>query len=240
MRVLITRPKEDAERFAERLRALGHEPLCASLFSVRFFDGPVLTLDGVGAVLATSANGVRALARRAQRRDLPVFTVGPQTAQAARLAGFGRIECAEGDAKALIRAVPEWARPEDGILFHAASTESEKRLKAPLAARGYAVEARVLYEVVAADALPAPAREALAEGALDAAFLFSPRSAAVFRDCVSRAGLSSPCMRLAAICISRATADALAPLAFRDVAVARRPNQDALLDCLAILEGTER
>ena len=239
MRVLITRPKEDAARFAERLRQRGHEPLCASLLSVRFFNGPVLTLDGVQAVLATSANGVRALARRVQRRDLPLFAVGPQTAKAAELAGFARIECADGDAKALADAVPRWAKPENGALFHAASVESEHRLQALLVPKGYLVRAEVLYEVVACDALPAIVRAALAKDALDAVFHFSPRSAAAFRDCVSRAHLAGTCARLWAVCISQATAEALNPLEFREVVVAAKPNQDALLDCLAILSPGE-
>jgi uroporphyrinogen-III synthase len=237
MRILITRPKEDAARFAERLEALGHEVLCASLLSVRFFDGPVLTLDGVQAVLATSANGVRALARRVQRRDLKLLAVGPQTAEAARLAGFAHVECADGDAKALAEAVPRWAEPGNGVLLHAASVESEHRLEELLDTMGYQVCTVALYEVVAATGLPAPARAALAEGALDAVFHFSPRSAEAFRVCVSRAHLAASCARLGAVCISQATAEALKPLEFRQVLVAAEPNQDALVDCLAILSA---
>ena len=235
MRILVTRPQEDAARFAERLTALGHQVLCASLLSVRFLDGPVLTLDGVQAVLATSANGVRALARRAQRRDLPLFAVGPQTAEAAELAGFARIECADGNAAALAEAVPQWARPEDGVLFHAASSDSAHRLQDLLAAKGYLVETEVLYEVVAAEALPVALRTALQENALDVTFHFSPRSAAAFRDGVERARLTKSCSRLAAVCISEATAEALNPLQFRKVLIAAKPNQDALVDSLAIL-----
>lgn len=235
MRVLVTRPKEDAARFAARLAERGHEALCVSLLSMHLLDGPVLTLEGIGAVLATSANGVRALARRTQRRDLPLYAVGPQTEEAARLAGFGRVECAHGDAAALAGAVPRWTRPEGGVLLHAASADSDGRLATLLAAQGYTVQTEVLYEVVAAETLPDAARDAVAEGALDATCLFSPRSARAFRECVARAGLAHGCALLAAVCISEATAEALAPLRFRDIVVAARPDQDAMLDCFAIL-----
>jgi len=237
MRVLITRPQEDAARFAALLQAQGHEVLCASLLSVRLLDGPVLTLEGVQAVLATSANGVRAFARRAQRRDLPLFAVGPQTAQAARLAGFGRIECADGDAAALAAAVPHWAQKQDGALLHAASTDNQGQLQSLLTAKGFTVQVEVLYEIVAAQTLPDTARAALVQDMLDAVFVFSPRSAAALRDGIMRAGLAGACRRLAAICISAAAAQALAPLQFRQIAIAARPNQDALLDSLAILTG---
>ena len=235
MRILITRPQEDAERVAERLRERGHEVLYAGLLSVRHFDGPELTFEGVSAVVATSANGVRALARRTPRRDLPLFAVGPQTADAARRAGFDRIECADGDAATLAVAMPSWVKPEDGVLLHAASADNEGRLKELLAEEGYTVDVQVLYEVIAEATLPEQARLALSGDMVDAVIVFSPRSAQALRDSIVRAGLAAACARLAAVCISRATSEGLLPLAFRQVFVAERPNQDALLHALDIV-----
>ena len=199
---------------------------------MHYFEGPELTLGGVSAVLATSANGIRAFARRTDNRELPVFTVGPQTADAARHAGFEHIECADGDATTLAAAVPGWVKPEDGILLHAASAGNDGRVKDLLAEEGYTVDLAELYDVIPAHKLPEAARQPLASGKLDAMVVFSPRSAQTLRDCVMRAGLANACERLSAACISQATADALAPLAFRRVAVAASPNQDALLDCV--------
>jgi uroporphyrinogen-III synthase len=67
---------------------------------------------------------------------------------------------------------------------------------------------------------------------LDAVLLFSPRSARVFADCVGGAGLGAAATGLIAVCISEATAAALAPLALREVRVAKWPNQTSMLDCL--------
>jgi len=232
MRILISRPQEDAARLAELLRARGHQPLCASLLSVRFFDGPELTFESVSAIVATSANGVRALARRTERRDLRIFTVGPQTADAAKKAGFEDVECADGDATTLAEKVLGWVEPEDGVLLHAASADTEGQLKTLLAEEGYTVDEMVLYEVVAIHKLPEIAREAIVHHALDAAVVFSPRSAMALRDCILRAGLADACKTIAAICISPAAAAALEPLAFRTVIVAEQPNQAAMLDAV--------
>jgi uroporphyrinogen-III synthase len=232
MRVLLTRPQEDAEVFAERLRERGHTALSAPLLTVRFHDGPALALDGVQGVLATSANGVRALARRTGRRDLPVFAVGPQTAQEARKAGFARVESANGDVAALAQAVPRWARADTGALFHPTDAAGVRRLAILLTAKGYAVNTAVLYDVAAATALPQDVVRALEEASLDAAVFFSPRSTGVFRDCVLKAGVAAACARLGAVCISHATAGALAPLSFKEIRIAARPNQDGLLACL--------
>ena len=63
MRVLITRPEDDARPLAERLAARGIEALVEPLLIIVPVAGAELDLDGVQALLVTSANGARALAR---------------------------------------------------------------------------------------------------------------------------------------------------------------------------------
>ena len=57
MRVLITRPRHDAETFATLLHARGHTTIIEPLIDIAFRDGPPLDLSGVGAIALTSANG---------------------------------------------------------------------------------------------------------------------------------------------------------------------------------------
>ena len=108
MRVLVTRPLDDARATEARLKSRGHEAVVVPLLQVKFHDGPEIDLSGVQAILATSANGVRAFAQRSARRDLPVFAVGPQTARSAKLAGFSDVKSADGDAADLAKVVPTW------------------------------------------------------------------------------------------------------------------------------------
>src|ERR1041385_1135905 len=101
MRVLVTRPRDDAERTAGLLRARGHEPILSPLMEIRFVDGPEIPPERIQAILITSANGVRGLARRTAHREVPVFAVGAQTAAAAKAAGFSNVKSANGEARAL-------------------------------------------------------------------------------------------------------------------------------------------
>ena len=53
---------------AARLAEMGHQALLAPLLTPRFYDGPLLEesgpdLEDVQAILATSANGIRAIVR---------------------------------------------------------------------------------------------------------------------------------------------------------------------------------
>jgi uroporphyrinogen-III synthase len=161
MRLLLTRPREDADMLAALLAARGHRSVIAPVMDVRFREGPELALEGVQAVIATSANGVRALAARSARRDLLLYAVGPQTAEAARAAGFARVTSAEGDAAALIETVATTADPAGGTLLHAAGTETAGRLTQTLQSRGFTMEAAVLYEAAPLTALAIEAADAL-------------------------------------------------------------------------------
>lgn len=232
MRILVTRPEEDAQRTAANLRSRGHTVLIAPLLEIHLREGPEIVLDGVQALVVTSANGIRALAPRCARRDLPVFTVGPQSAQTARACGFGNVKSADGDAAVLAEAVGRWARPEDGALFHPHGAQTRGHLAERLGAGGFEVRGETLYEAVPVRTLPAPVEAALRTHALDAVLLYSPRSARTFREALATAGLERACADVMACCISPATAKALDGLAFRQVRVAAHPDEDGLLGLL--------
>src|SRR6202453_509404 len=230
LRILVTRPREEGEAIARRLAAMGHQTLLAPLLSVKFLDGAPLDLAGIQAVLVTSANGVRALVRRTPNRHAAIFAVGPQSAIAAREAGFLRVQSAAGDAATLAQAVARWADPRAGILLHAAGEEASGALCERLTAHGFQTRRENLYRMEKATRLPEQAVQAIRQGEVEAALFFSPKSAALFAECVAKEDLTTD--RLIAISISANTAQALKGLAFAEVRIASRPDQDALLTCL--------
>jgi uroporphyrinogen-III synthase len=228
MRILVTRPLEDGTEIARLLAVRGHQALLAPLLEPHFPEGPPLekggALDGIEAVLATSANGVRALRRRTARRDIPIFAVGPQTAAEAREAGFSNVRSADGDAKALATATRDWASP-GATLLHVCAEDAPGTLSDQLSQSGFIVRRSALYRIEPATHLPPDAEAALRNRALDAAMFFSPRTARIFTQLAD----SLPTDSLTALCISQATADALASGAFGYVKEAARPNQDEML-----------
>jgi uroporphyrinogen-III synthase len=232
VRLLVTRPRDDAETLAAILKRLGHEPVIAPLLELRFIAGEPIDLNGVQAILATSANGVRGFAANSGQRNLPVYCVGPQTAEAAREAGFTRVVSANGDASALADCVAAFAEPAKGRLLHAAGAEAGGRLGQSLRTRGFKVDTIVLYEAAPAQTLPVESERRLRGNSLDGVLLYSPRTAKTFSMLVTKANLSAHCANMTAYCISAATAAALSPLQFSRIAVAGAPNQSALLDLL--------
>jgi len=229
MRVLITRPEEDAAPLASALGAHGIETISAPLMEIVYSDGPPLDLTGVQALLATSANGVRAFTRRSSCRDVSVFAVGDATAWAAAEAGFATIESAAGDVAALADLVHRRVDPKDGALLHVAGTAVAGDLGGRLGAVGFDVRRAVLYEVRTAARLPETIRAALETRAVDGVALYSPRTAKTFVRLVSDAGLAGQCGSLTAFCLSDAVAEAIGGLVWRRVAVAGRPDQAAMI-----------
>jgi uroporphyrinogen-III synthase len=224
MKILVTRPLADGQEIAARLAELGHQALLAPLLEPRFFDGPEPDLADVQAILATSANGIRALVRRTTRRDIPIFAVGPQTAEEATTAGFADVRSADGDALALADAAARWAQPGASLL-HVCGEDAPGTLADILAARGFAVGRAVLYGIQAATELPSETKAALRDGRLDAVMFFSPRTAGLFLELAR----DLPIARLNALCISPKTAVMLTPGVFAQVKVAEKPNQAAML-----------
>lgn len=231
MRILVTRPEEEAHEFARRLAALGHETFVEPLLTVRYLPPhPPLNLGDVQALLVTSTNGVRAFARTSTVRGIPVFAVGAATAEAARAEGFGAVSSADGDAEDLVRLVMARLNPAAGVLLHVRGEEVARDLAKTLGACGFAVRPAVLYRAQAAASLsPELARE-LEAGAIDVATFFSPRSAATFVNLIERARLSRLTERIAAVALSEAVAASLRPLRWRRLLVASEPNQESLID----------
>jgi uroporphyrinogen-III synthase len=224
MRILVTRSLEDGMEIAARLAERGHRALLAPLLTPRFLGGPEPGFEDIQAVLVTSANGIRALSRRTARRDLPIFAVGPQSADEARKSGFTDVRSADGDAKALAEATMRWAS-RDAVLLHVCAEDAPGSLAEILTRNGFMVRRCALYAIEPATTLSSEAKAALQDGTVDAVMLFSPRTARIFAALAD--GL--PTDGITALCISPATAQALAPMTFARVAVAERPNQNAML-----------
>ncbi|MDX1580817.1 MAG: uroporphyrinogen-III synthase [Alphaproteobacteria bacterium] len=231
MRLLITRPEEDAAPLAQQLEAAGHQCLIEPLLIIDFPEPPVLGLDQVQAVLLTSANGARALAKATKRYELLILAVGEATAAAAREAGFSNIGTAAGDVEALIQLV-QIMLPQGAPLLHVAGSVTRGRLAERLRELGYDARREVLYEARAVEALSGRAFQAIKQQSLDGVLLFSPRTAKLFVRLLETHGLLQAIRGVQAYCLSRAVAEELAGLPFSACHIAEAPTQQALIELI--------
>lgn len=229
MRILNTRPEDDAAGLGAALEALGHTAVSAPLLTIRIDSGAGLDLSGAAALLATSANGIRAAASLNKQRELLVFAVGDATARTAAALGYSAVQSASGDVEALAGLVIGALDPSAGPLVHAAGTRVAGDLAGRLEAAGFDLRRAVIYSAEVAEALPEAAASALSGGGSKGVVLFSPRTAKTFVELVRSAGLERTLAEADVYCLSRAVADRANDLAWRRCAVAEAPTQEALL-----------
>jgi uroporphyrinogen-III synthase len=235
VRLLVTRPADEAEHTAAALRARGHEVVMAPLLRIETIDDADFGPGPWAAVLVTSANAVRALAphRRNALSRLPVFAVGSRTAEAARAAGFSTVISAEGNAADLARITAGRIGASRAPLLYLAGSDLAGDLAGNLGARNIQVETVVVYRALAATKLPDLARQALQARRLEGILHYSRRSAEIFLDCAIADGLTDHARGLTHYCLSARVAEPLSAAGASDIRIASRPDDNALLELIA-------
>jgi uroporphyrinogen-III synthase len=232
MRIVVTRPQADGERTAAVLRARGHDVLVAPLLQVELvatdFSG------GWGGVIITSANAPGAIAGHPAREKLiklPLYAVGQRSADAARAAGFTNVTSAGGDVRDLVRVITARRADAAAPLLYLAGEDRAADLVAELVACGIAVEMAVVYRAVSAPFPPA-LTAALKVGEVDAVLHFSSRSADNYLTGAAQAGVAKQALTVRHLCLSAQIAKSLAQAGAINVAIAKRPDEGALLTLL--------
>jgi uroporphyrinogen-III synthase len=233
MRVLVTRPQPAARRTAERLGALGHTPVILPLTqTVAVPVDPRLLDRDFDAVAVTSANALRHATRAvlAPLAGLPCQAVGKRTAAAAREAGFRLVISGSGVAEGLSARIAE-SGPR--AVAYLCGRVRRPDFEAALAAAGIAATAVETYDTVAADLSPASLAAAFAKP-VGAVLLYSQTAARAFAELVAaKAKVAEAVEDASMLCLSGRIASALDPSFREKVAVAREPEEEALLSLLA-------
>jgi uroporphyrinogen-III synthase len=232
MRLLVTRPADDAERTARALERLGHEPVISPALQVRYLIDVPLPAARPQAILVTSTNAVNALQRHRQAEAMlgaTVLAVGDRTAVAARRAGFAATYSAGGDVDDLVALVRRHCSPDAGPLLYAAGADQASDLAGRLGEDGYDVETAVVYTADCAGRLAAAAAGHLRAGTIDGALFFSARSAECFGEQIAHAGLAPLGETIACFCLSEAVGRKVTSFANGALHIAAEPNQLALI-----------
>ncbi len=219
MRLIVTRPEEDAGPLRARLEALGHQVTLLPLLRIVPRDGVAIPDFPWQAVVATSANGVRAAPGPHRLKSLRLLTLGPQSLKAARAAGFANSEARGGDVDGLARFIEKSFDPAHGPILYLSGAETAGDLQGQLLKSGFDVVRIILYDAIASADI---AVRALEDN--DGVLLYSPRSARIW------ANLIGSVSSLRHYCLSRNVAEALPAQWLKFVA--KSPDEASLLALL--------
>ncbi len=223
LRALVTRPREEAKSLIAALAIRALEALVEPLMEIHWRTPETFDLDGVQAILCTSANGVRALARVSGERRAPLFAVGDATA-ALRAPKVSTMLRAPRGTSAIS---PAWQRHGCGRKRDCCCMWQETSLQAILSAccAHKDLPSRDVFstEARAAVALSPAAVDSLRAGDIAFALFFSPRTAAIFARLADVAGVTECCAKVIALSISVGADAALAKPAVASEAHSRAP-----------------
>lgn len=234
MRLLVTRPEPDAVETAARLAAMGHEVMLQPMLRV-VFSNPPEAVPEPSALVATSRNGVRALAVwpiAAAWRGKPLFVTGEGTAATAADAGFTDIRSGGADAAALANRMVRELEKGRGPAIYAAARDRTGALAGGLTAAGYDLRVIEAYRAEPATELDAGVAASLRAGRIDGVLFFSRRTAEAFVAAVEAAGLSEAVSAIACYALSERIAEPLRTLSTL-VIVAARPDFDGIRALIA-------
>ena len=237
MAVLVTRPSPDNLRTADALRARGFDVLLAPMLRFEPLPLPADLAGDVGAVITTSANALRAAAPQLSGSPLtalPLFTVGAQTAAAAREAGFAEIISADGDAARLRELVADSAAAhvfdESKTLLYLAGSDISRDLASELIERGFHVVTATVYRMAPVNALPREVCAAFAADCIEAVLHYSRRSAAAFVAAARAEGVEISALAVPQCCMSAQVAEVLREAGAARVTVAAHPDEQNVLE----------
>lgn len=228
--VLLTRPAEQAQRFAAELamRYLNRlRPIISPLMAPVYF-APDWPHQAYSTLILTSETGVLAAVRlRDLGRALPerAICVGDRTASVAQAAGF-KATSAQGDAEALIDMILSSNDP--GPYLHLRGRQARGDIAPRLLAKGRLAESAVVYEQTA-QSLTKEARAVL-DGADPVIIpLFSPRSAALLAE---NGPFRAPLLIAA---ISTTVAEKAKSLGPARIELSKSPDGTGMLDAVGLL-----
>lgn len=233
MHILVTRPEPDASELKAQLEDQGHAVTVEPLLQIELLPIEAGTFEGAQAVVATSRNALRALTESPAKHaalKLAIFVVGPGTAELARALGFARIIEGAGTARELVPLIAAEIEPASGPVVHLAGETLAFDLAVALEGEGVAIQTMIVYRAHMSKALNPQTAQMIANGALDAVVLMSPRTAAVFAELVAAAGLEDGALRLTYLCLSQAVARSLHSLGAVRAEVAPNPNAAEIID----------
>lgn len=223
MKLIITRPMGDALPLAQKLEERGHQAIIAPLLKIEARAGVAPPEKNYQAICVTSANAFVSPELFGARRSVPLYCVGPQSAEAARRAGFADVRERGGNVQGLAAAIASELRTNDGPLLYLSGQETSGDLQGLLATQGFEVERVVAYDAVPLALTLSQAELSQADGVL----LYSPRSARIWVEALTGRKVKDGFTHF---CLSQNVARNL-PLGSR-IRIAQQPDEDHMLSLL--------
>ena len=233
MKILVTRPKRQSLVTAQKLKALGHQPIIEPLLEVKTISTK-LPKGAFDAIVITSANAIEQLDSGwpiQNREQVPVLVTGKATQKAAANVGFTLAQTVNGSALDLINAVPTWLKNYEHqtpiqILYPCAEAVAHD-LESKLTSKSVTCISWPVYKSIAKRELSTEVKNQLVLGEIELVLLYSTRTAAAFAAIFE--GLDLAGTRIQSLALSEEIKKSLPSTLQSNCKFANEPNEETLL-----------
>lgn len=237
MRVLVIRPEPAASKTAEKLHALGHEPILFPMSEYQCSTGfGPSNLHAATGLIFTSSIALRCLKGRIEDNktifDKPVYTVGDKTADLARNMGFTKVLSANGNGGKLAQFIcAELAETkENSNLAYLTRPDRTADLEEILRSEDIAFKTHIVYEMTSAFDRQ-EFDEIISDGKIDTVLFYSKSAAKIFFDAIGDIEHNNiTSMNYA--CLSKEISQVIPKQLSDRITLAIEPNEHHLLKCI--------
>jgi uroporphyrinogen-III synthase len=230
--VLVTRPEPGATRTAERLSALGFQPLVLPLSEIRPLPVPQV-LGHYDAVAITSANAMRHASDEflATLYHLPCFAVGNATAQTAHAKGFKKVLSGNGNGASLADQINK-STAKNALILYLTGRVRAPQFEDVLGLSGRTVIAIPVYDTILKHYEADYLADLFKTSPVNICLLYSKRGAAALFAMIGKNNISHLFENTRFLCLSDDIAFIVSGQGFRQVHVARVQDEAGLFELL--------
>jgi uroporphyrinogen-III synthase len=230
--IVILRSPDECEEIEAAIKDRGFEPLAHEILKVDILDTSFSEIEEDTPLIFTSANAVRAFIRSSDKRQMPVYTVGRNTADEARSFGFQNVECAFGTAAELVDLLTGPGRVHAKPPLYIRAETISQDMKTLCSARGLAINEAVAYRSTPVEKLGIELLKKADSRQIAAIMFFSARGAQVFSDLIQQYDRALRMTPIKALCIGDGMIHSLSVLPFSEVKVASTPDRHGMIKLL--------
>ncbi len=227
--ILVTRTLPGARASAARLTDLGYTAFIDPVLEVHCTGQGTPDLDGIQAVIVTSAHGVTAFVNLQNTRVLPLYCFAGASLEAANHAVYpGPLHTLTGNADELTAMVSDNLRPQNGAVLWVRGCHFAYDVTTALVTKGFAVREWEAYVTRPVKTFLPETIKAWHDDNITAALFHSARGAKTFLTLAGQADLSLG--QISAFAISKEVAKSLVCAGFNAVHNAQTPSDTAIIE----------
>jgi len=231
-KILITKTAGEGTELADAVRGAGFEPVHEPLLSIEYVETGWPEIEPDAPLVFTSTHGVQAFSNIRSTRGHIVYTVGRNTAEAARAAGFNAIETVAGTVEELAQWMVQ--APKTGLIspFYLRAEDVSQDLKGILTENGVNIRQFIAYRANGAENLSLNLLKSFDNREIYAVMLFSNRGGRVFAELVEQYDRAVRMKTIKALCISDSVLKSVSVLPFQQALVADTPDRYGMMKLL--------